>query len=116
MNLYIKFNSSKMFANSDKTLQTEKKMKNKFKMKNTVENLKFFGIIFTKPKEWIMVSIITQPFYKGNISCCLGPVSMAPSCVPVIFEAGFIYTVNKDGGGEEKKKKSQQKKQQSVFS
>lgn len=40
-----------MFANSDKTLQTAKKMKNKFKMKTTVENLKFFGIIFTKPKE-----------------------------------------------------------------
>lgn len=52
-----------------------------------------------------MVSVITQPFYKGNISCCLGPVSMAPSCVLVIFKARFIYCVNKDGGGEEKKKK-----------
>lgn len=40
-----------MLANRHKTLQIGRKIKNKFKMKNTVENLKFFGIIFTEPKE-----------------------------------------------------------------
>lgn len=50
MNLYIEINSSKMFADTDKTLQTRRKLKKKKENKNE-KLMTFLKIIFTNPKK-----------------------------------------------------------------